>query len=167
MKRCVPLSACPPSSDRLESLFLLSFNAGGDDETCVRMRLLTERPMFTAADKVIFIFAGRKEGAFLPFLSNRGLSDVRVILVIPETDVDALSGYVQSGIDLLVVERLVSATHGEYEQLGLINSRRLAAFHCAMMLQREYHIPHALMADDNLHAIHFNPGDDVARTHQP
>ena len=131
----------------------LPFNVEG--RTNIQMTLHTSNPHLTSQDKPIFIFVGRQKNAYIPCIEERSQSNVRVILVGPKGDFEALKGYIQPGVDFLVIERLSSATHGTYEHLGLLNARRIAAFSCALLLKQRYHIPHAIMSDDNLQSIYF------------
>ena len=134
----------------------VSYYLSGTDNTVASMALYTTKPTITGQDRPIFVFAGRKEKALIPQLACRESSTIRIILVAPRGDFDELKKYIQPGIDLLIIEELVSATHGHYDNLGLPNSRRIAAFICAMLFKQEYAVPYAIMADDNLQSILFN-----------
>ncbi|AHE65817.1 DNA or RNA helicases of superfamily II [Legionella oakridgensis ATCC 33761 = DSM 21215] len=115
--------------------------------------LYTSKP-FSSGDKPLFVFSGRKEKAYIPQIGNRTTSDVRVILVGTREEFGLLQGHLQPGIDFLVLDELWSLTHGSYEKLELVNSRRIAAFYYALLLQEEHGITQALMLDDNIERIY-------------
>jgi hypothetical protein len=123
----------------------------------VKMHLYTQRPPIDT-DKPIFIFAGRGADAYIPDINPQSENNqIRPILVITTKQFETLRNKVTSGVDLLVVEALQSPTHQEYLELGLLNSRRIAAFICAMYLNECFKIPHAIMSDDNIRAVYLNP----------
>jgi len=119
----------------------------------IRLQLCTHNPSLRQDDKFIFIFSGRKEQAYIP-QSMPGDERLRVVLVGPREDYEQLKDALQPGIDFLVIDELVSPTHGHFEKLGLLTCRRIAAFYCALHLQKQRGINHALMLDDNIRSIH-------------
>ncbi len=82
--------------------------------------------------------------------------DLRVILIITRTEFEKFQYFINAGYDVLVVDELVSPTHGTYEQLDQIDNRRLAAFICALFLKQRYHVTFALIMDDNLQNLFVN-----------
>ena len=131
------------------TLLPIQFTDG--DNLDVNLSLYTCNPQIELLDKVLFIFAGRKKHAFIPPLD----ANIRTILVIPEVDFEEIKSTLQPGVDCLVIHKLCSPSHGHYENTAIINSRRIAAFIAAMHFRNKYHIPYALMADDNLESLHF------------
>jgi len=96
-----------------------------------------------ADEKVIFVFAGRKENASYP--DNPGC---RVVAVMTEDEYK--QSHLPEHIDILVIQRLSSDSHGEYaDNLGCINSRRIAA----MLAAHEYELKNCIFMDDNLESI--------------
>ncbi len=110
----------------------------------------------------MFIFAGRGLNAYVPQCEEG--SSMRVILVITREEYATLHGVVELGLDLLVLDKLESPTHGRYENLGLINSRRIAAFIFSLFLHRDFGFSHALMADDNIEQLHFKSEEQFPAT---
>ncbi len=106
---------------------------------------------------MIFIFSGRGLNALLPN-PEKGL---RIILVIEDKQLDELKPYVTPGIDLLVINKLNSPTHGEYENLGRLNSRRLTAIFCALQFKKQG-IKSVMMIDDNIESLLFNSEESTA-----
>ncbi|MCS5711550.1 DEAD/DEAH box helicase family protein [Candidatus Berkiella aquae] len=96
---------------------------------------------------VFFIFAGRKEAALLP-----KANDCRCILVLTQTEYEEITrNQIPLEIDMLVVHRLSSPTHGEFNQLHLLTARRLAAF----LVAHHFQLNHFAALDDNIESISF------------
>lgn len=129
-----------------------------DDKTRVRMTLHTYKSDISASDQPVFIFSGRKASAYIPNVGAED-SNIRTILVGTASDLGLLADYLRPGLDFLCIEELSTVSHGHYEQLGLLNSRRISAFLCALYFKEHYNIPYALMGDDNLEALHIRTGD--------
>ena len=127
----------------------------------VGMYLYTYNENIKATDKVIFIFAGRNENAFIPDIPKSDDSNIRIILVGPSDDYESMQSYLEPGIDYLVIDHLESSTHGLYEKPGLLNSRRIAAFIASMLFKERYGILYAMMVDDNLQTVYFNSTEET------
>ena len=102
----------------------------------------------------VFVFCGRKEHAMLPVSQS-----IRVIAVMTESEYQAF-GKLPDSIDVLVIKKLHSLTHGNYsDKLALINSRRIAAF----LFAHQKKLATMMVMDDNLKNINLNrdcSGDD-------
>ncbi|WP_133130509.1 ankyrin repeat domain-containing protein [Legionella yabuuchiae] len=132
----------------------IPFSTSRYDDLEIDLDLHTHHPNIAGTDRLIFIFSGRKEEAYIPQIDNRVDSNVRIILVGTTEEFEQIQQYLQIGIDFLELKKIRSLAHGEYEILGLLNSRRIAAFYVAMYLNREIRTEHAIMLDDNLISIH-------------
>lgn len=99
-----------------------------------------------------FFLAGRKEKAFVPQVSNG-----RCILVVTDKELNDIKTICSGDIDILVVKKITSRTHGAYKDLQLPTSRRLASFLCAYY----FNVSSFIMADDNLDTIRFNCDSDT------
>ncbi|MFO1258489.1 MAG: DEAD/DEAH box helicase family protein [Gammaproteobacteria bacterium] len=104
---------------------------------------MTTRGELSVEDKVIFIFAGRNEGARYPLMPG----DCRVVAVM--TPEESASIQLPQHIDVLVMNELSSPSHGIYQNLGAINSRRIAA----MLLAYQANLPECIFMDDNLTSV--------------
>ena len=119
----------------------------------IKFDFYTKNTVLNSHQQPIFIFAGRGENAFVPEIEED--SNIRIILVITQDEFEILQDVVGARLDMLVIRGLTSPTHGSYEKLGLLNSRRIAAFIFSMYLHQRYEMPYALMADDNIKQLHF------------
>lgn len=98
----------------------------------------------TSDDKVIFVFAGRKNNASYPDKSG----NCRVIAVMTEQEYE--NSQLPEHIDIMVIKNLSSRSHGNFSaNLGCINSRRIAA----MLMAHELGLNSCIFMDDNLESI--------------
>ncbi len=102
-----------------------------------------------SSDQAIFVFAGRKEAALVPTVAF----PTRCILVLTQAEYDVLNQdeKIDSTMDILILERISSSTHGDFTQLGLLTARRIGVF-----LTAEYFgLNHCMVMDDNLTKIDY------------
>lgn len=92
--------------------------------------------------RISFVFAGRGLEAYVPMGSHH-----HTIVVLTQAEYDRIKDKLSPKIDVLIVQALVSKSHGDYAQhLGSINSRRIAAMCFAYMKG----ILKCVFMDDNL-----------------
>ncbi len=107
------------------------------------MKFYTTRAI-TEGEKVLFVFAGRKENACYP--EHPG--NCRVVSVMSKLEYK--NSDLPESIDILVIENLYSHSHGDYsDNLGCINSRRIAA----MLMAYDLNLQSCIFMDDNLKTI--------------
>ncbi|HRD71387.1 MAG TPA: DEAD/DEAH box helicase family protein, partial [Legionella sp.] len=96
------------------------------------------------AKKVTFVCAGRKNNAWVPTPKEGA-----VIWVLTPTEYQEVKDFIPENQSALVIHKLEHDILGEFEQLGLITSRRLAiflfAYHCDLN--------NFMMIDDNIEKL--------------
>lgn len=105
------------------------------------------REELKSIDKVIFVHAGRKEDALVPLPD----ATCRVVIVATMAEYQSYKDKLNSSnLDVLVINKLTSKTHGDYKDaLGSINARRLAV----LLFSFERKLTTCLCLDDNLEEI--------------
>ncbi|MCL5272806.1 MAG: ankyrin repeat domain-containing protein, partial [Gammaproteobacteria bacterium] len=96
-----------------------------------------------------FIFGARKEKAWIPAVGKKG----RCILVLSKEEYAAIGASLPDHIDALVLTRLQSETHGDFnDNLSLLTPRRLVVF----LFAHQMKLPHFIMMDDNITKLRVN-----------
>lgn len=117
------------------------------------VRFYSDNEPITPDDKVIFIFAARKKEAFIP-----DTAQARIVLVMTESEYHEVSASLPAGVAVIVLDRLISETHGDFnEGLQLLTSRRIAVF----LLAHYWNLSDFMMMDDNITGLKLNTEDDV------
>ncbi|MCS5711489.1 DEAD/DEAH box helicase family protein [Candidatus Berkiella aquae] len=106
-------------------------------------------------EQVAFIFAGRKEKALLPEVYT-----ARCILVLTQQEYSSLKDLVPDDMDVLVLVRINSNTHGEYADLSKLTARRIGIF----LMAHHWNLNHFVMLDDNIKGINYQIDDDAIST---
>lgn len=102
----------------------------------------------SADELCTFVFAGRKENALIP----QKRQGSRIIVVVTREEYDTLQPLIYKDVDILLIERLESPSHGHYQNSSLITARRIAAFIFAHAKQ----LPHCIVMDDNIQCVQFS-----------
>lgn len=111
-----------------------------------KLSFISNRKELSPHDKVIFIFLGRGENAKVPIPSE----NIRMVLIIPDDQYQQIKDF-SNGFDLLIINSLNSASHGEYKKLGLLTCRRIAG----LLLARHMELHECIFMDDNIETIIF------------
>lgn len=98
-------------------------------------------------DKVTFIGAKRKENALFPQAQK-----TRVVFVFTLDEYQEIKSSLPQHVDVLVIHKLESKTHGIYTKLDAITCRRLAIF----IFAHYYNLNKFIMMDDNIRLVQFN-----------
>ena len=127
-----------------------------DEKTlAIQFSFLSITPFITKNDRCSFIMLGRGLDGFVPPKTS---TDTRIILVVTQEQAASLQDKISKDYDLLVIEKLASPTHGEFDKLGLLTARRLAALifahYCGMTT--------CLMLDDNIQSLHYKSTDPTS-----
>ncbi len=105
----------------------------------------------SSLDTVTFVFAGRKEQAMLPNITNLGTGQ-RIVMVVSSDEFKTLNQRQYSSfVEFLVIHSLSSGTHGRYDNTGSIQARRLAAF----LASWHWQLKECLYLDDNIKSLKF------------
>lgn len=105
-----------------------------------------------AKQTVTFIFAGRKENAYIPNLNALG-DQQQCIVVLTHDEFKLLN--IQScpdSLGFLIIHSLATESHGVYTNTGSIQARRLAAFWASYYWQ----VQDCLYLDDNIESVGIN-----------
>ncbi|MCS5711548.1 DEAD/DEAH box helicase family protein [Candidatus Berkiella aquae] len=117
------------------------------DQKEIRATLYTTRGKLDNSCPIFFIFAGRKEAALVPKVDN-----CRCVLVLTQTEYDEITkNKIPFELDMLVLHRLSSQTHGEFDQLQLLTARRIGVF----LVAHYYQLDRFVALDDNIEKISF------------
>lgn len=152
----VSLQSCQSNERHAASSFFSYPITGSQSSITLYSHLKTEP---SSSDTVTFIFAGRKGRAMLPDTKNLGV-DQRIVMVLSRDEFQLLNQWQYPvPIEFLVIDSLLSKTHGHYENTGSIQARRLAAF----LVSWHWQLKECLYLDDNIETFKFlNDGTSPA-----
>jgi len=108
-------------------------------------------------EAITFVIAGRGLQAFVP----KPTSDSRVVLVMPKKQYKKIKSDIPRELDVLVIRKLESKSHGIVKDAGLPTPRRLAT----LLFVSNNRYNHCIMMDDNIKTIAFQHTNDSTQDH--
>ncbi|MCS5708938.1 DEAD/DEAH box helicase family protein [Candidatus Berkiella cookevillensis] len=115
-----------------------------------KIRFYSMNPVVKKDEPCVFIMAGRKENAYF----SPPQKGIRTILVLSEKDLKEMAHPIPASLDYLVIEELMSASHGVFKEeiLGMLVARRITAF----MFSHHFNLNYCIVCDDNISTFLLN-----------